>query len=111
MPDFTIETAWMCASNFYWMTHVTGSKGDTYKVWWGRLPEACAMDVGASHGWQCECKGFKFRGTCKHIASVKDQRCGWNAHMEPTMECDHDANGGPCCPECGGRVRSIRVAV
>lgn len=111
MPDFTIETAWTCASNFYWMTHVTGSKGDVYTVWWGLLPESRQLATGAQHGWQCECQGFKFRGTCKHIDSVKDQRCGWNGHLEPTYECDHDANGVPCCPECGGSVRPVRVAV
>lgn len=113
MPDFTLETTWTCASNFYWSTNVTGSKGDVYTVWWGRLPEARIMETGAQHGWQCECKGYKFRGTCKHIREVKadNDRCGWNATLEPSAECAYDSLEEPVCPECGGAVRAMRVAV
>jgi len=113
VPDFNIETSWTCATNQYWTTRVTGSQGDVYTVWWGRLPEARVMETGAQHGWQCECKGYQFRGTCKHIREVDEsgERCGWNAALEPSAECVHDADGEPCCPECGGPVRAYRVAV
>lgn len=113
MPDLTLETAWVCASNFYWLTHVTGSKGDVYTVWWGRLPEDRAFKVGAQHGWQCDCKGYRFRGTCRHIREVKasEARCGWNAEMEPSAEPGGSVDNDPVCPECGGPVRAIRVAV
>jgi len=113
VPDFTIETAWTCASNVYWETKVTGSKGDVYTVHFGRLPEGKAMELGASHGWQCECKGYKYRGTCRHIEQVKasGDRCGWNAELEVALECGYDASGEPCCPECGGPVRAMRVAI
>jgi len=111
VPDFDIVLAWTCASNLSWETKVTGSKGDAYTVWWGRLPEAKAMDVGATNGWQCECKAYKYRGHCKHIDSVKSQRCGWNAFLEPTCEPEKDQDGKPICPECGGPVRPMKVAV
>jgi hypothetical protein len=113
MPDFNIETAWTCATNNYWEKPVKGSKGDLYVVHWGRLSEARIMETGAQHGWQCTCRGYQFRGTCRHISQVKDggERCGWNSEMEPTAECAHDGDGEPCCPECGGSVRAMRVAV
>lgn len=113
MPDFTLETAWTCATNFYWSTDVEGSKGAVYTVHWGRLPEARIMETGAQRGWQCECKGYKFRGTCKHIKQVEasDLRCGWNATLETSEDCDYSGDGDPYCPDCGGAVRAMRVAV
>jgi hypothetical protein len=113
MPDFTLENAWTCASNVYWETKVTGSKGDVYTVHWGRLPESRAMETGAQRGWQCTCQGYKYRGTCRHIREVEASgaRCGWNSVLDVSAECAHDGNGEACCPECGGRVRSYRVAV
>jgi len=113
MPDFDIVATWTCASNFYFERAVKGSKGDLYVVRWGRLTEARIMETGAQHGWQCTCQGYRFRGTCRHIREVEasGERCGWNATLEPAVECDHDSDGEPCCPECGGPVRAMRVAV
>lgn len=113
MPDFDLVPTWTCASNFYFERVVTGSKGDVYTVHWGRLMEARAFETGAQYGWQCTCRGYKYRGTCRHIDEVKasGERCGWNGTLEPTAQCDHDANGEPCCPDCGGPVRVMRVAV
>jgi len=112
MPDFTLELTWTCATNYFWQTDVKGSKGDVYVVHWGRLPEARAMEAGVSHGWQCECKGYKFRGTCKHIAEVEAEgrRCAWNAELA-IVERPLNASKYPECPECGGPVRAMRVAV
>lgn len=113
MPDFDVIATWLCASNIYWETRVKGSKGDEYTVWWGRLPESLQDRFYCQHGWQCSCKGFKFRATCKHVEQVKasGERCAWNAELEPTAECARDSNGDPVCPECGGRVTTMRVAV
>ena len=113
MPDFDLVSTWTCASNFYCERHIQGSKGDLYVVHWGRLPEPRIMETGAQHGWQCTCRGYKFRGTCKHIVEVEEsgERCGWNGAMEPTAQCAHDADGHPVCPDCGGPVRALRVAV
>jgi len=38
---------------------VVGSKGDKYTV------------TQAHGGFSCSCSGFKFRGACKHVESVK----------------------------------------
>lgn len=111
--DFTIEVAWTCASNEYWETTVQGSKGDLYTVRFGLLSEAEADERRVSHDWQCECQGYRFRGTCKHIAQVKASgaRCGWNGAIDPGLTPAIDADGHRTCPQCGGRVKPIRVAV
>lgn len=115
MPDFMMESAWTCASNFYFERTVVGSGGDLYVVRWGRLTEARILETGAQHGWQCTCKGYKYRGTCRHIREVESsgERCGWNAEMEPTAEPYRNGlnNDEPECPQCGGALRVMRVAV
>lgn len=116
MPDLTIETAWTCRTNILWETVAPGSSG-MYRVAWERLPE----NAESQYGWTCECKSFKYRGSCKHIAMVQAakhnplahdrfKRCGWNAELDTTAEAgEHD--GEPCCPDCGGPVEAIQVAV
>jgi len=113
MPDFTVETAWVCASNFYSEIRITGSRGDRYVLHWGRLPESVVLKKNVQCGWQCTCVGHKFRGTCKHVRAIEaaDERCRWNAEMDPSAECARDADGDPCCPQCGGPVRSMQVMV
>lgn len=48
----------------------------------------------------CDCPGFKFRDTCKHLR-LEVEECGWNAleSSEPqTMLQKEDR----VCPRCGG---------
>lgn len=113
MTDLTLHSTWLCATNVYWETTVQGSKGAEYTVHWGRYSEALQDRFGVQNGWQCSCKGFKFRSTCKHVEHVKanNDRCAWNAELDVTAEAGSDSNGDPCCPNCGGRVVSMRVAV
>ena len=112
MPDFNIETAWTCVSNTHFETWVKG-KGGSYRVTFERLHEGAAT----VYGWRCGCVGFEHRGTCRHVEEVKanDPRCGWNACLEPTLECDIVDTGNEGyehrCPECGGPVEAFRVAV
>lgn len=110
MPVPTIATVRVCATVRYFQTEVVGSTGTVYRVHWGLLPEPRQEAEGALYGWQCECKAYKFRGTCKHILEVRDHRCAWNSDCELT-ECARDRDGASCCPECGGPVIPVRVAV
>jgi hypothetical protein len=109
MPDLTIEIAWTCKTNVYWETNVMGSQ--LYYVTWrqGPRPEADAM-----YGWHCSCPAYQYgHGKyCKHIEAViaEGKRCGWNAELDPTAQCDI-ANFEPFCPQCGGEVISFKVGV
>ena len=113
MPDLTEHTACTCQSNTSWETTVTGSKGDVYTVRYGRLYGRQADIQRCQYGYTCTCKGFAFRGTCGHVKQVEasDARCGWNSELDPGNGPEQDANGDPCCPECGAPVVSFRVAV
>lgn len=107
MPNLTIEVAWTCMSNFFFETVVVGSNEARYLVSWGPL---FAADRDSEYGWSCECKGFKYRGTCRHIDDAKTKRCGWNGTLEPTLEASK-RDGEPCCPKCGLDVQAVRVGV
>lgn len=99
MPDLTIEAGWMCCSNEHWETEVVGSKGDVYKVTFGWTPD------GNDFGCTCPQSRIK-RRECKHIKSVKHQRCGWHQQFDAG---DVDP-ADPKCPRCGGEVVAIRWA-
>lgn len=55
-------------------------------------------------GWKdirCECKGFQFRGNCKHVAQAMSQNCGWDSHYD-----DGEAKDGKC-PNCGSDTITV----
>jgi len=103
MPDLTLETRAVCETVLGFVTEVSGAKGAVYTVSFGE-----SVSGRYSHDWTCDCASFQFgrnRGrTCKHIESVKPTRCNWNADFG---DCgSHDA-----CPQCGGDVKVLRIAV
>ena len=112
MPDFNIETAFTCATNIMWgpIKMKSAKSGNTYHVSWGRLFGA---NRTAQFGWICTCRGYQIRGTCSHCKAVEKsgRRCGWNEELEPTYEPDTNERGERCCPDCGGEVHPMRVAV
>jgi hypothetical protein len=111
MPDLIEVVAWTCATNTCFEKKVTGSLGDTYMVRFARLYGRELERQGVQYGWTCTCKGFEFRGTCRHINATRKSRCGWNGVLEPTAQCEHDDEGRPCCPDCHGPVEPIKVGV
>lgn len=113
--DLTIETAWTCESNESWFTNVQGSRpGTSHTVSWERLYGKEARAQGAQFGYRCTCVGFDYRKTCSHVtqvAAASAHHCRWNAALDPGLPPDRDDQGNPVCPDCGGPVVPVRVAV
>jgi hypothetical protein len=106
MGDLNIETAWVCYSNIFFERKIESSTpGIFYKVIFGPL-----WNGPTQVGWTCGCRGFAKSGTCKHIAAAQKLRCGWNEGQDPGLEPRLGPGSKRDCPDCGGSVRSMRVA-
>jgi hypothetical protein len=49
----------------------------------------------------CECKGYQYRGRCRHQKEAHDDHCGWNA-VESDVQQTPEQEQKRECPECGG---------
>lgn len=96
MPDFTIETFWCCETALAWRGVIDG-----HAVRWGQLPPWA--DVG--YGFACDCKGYQFRKTCRHVKAAESLRCGWQQFAHGGQPIDGK------CPRCAGAVTAERYAV
>jgi hypothetical protein len=90
MPDLTVIHYRGCQDLDYFQMTVDGSKGNKYVV---------SCNRGR---WSCDCKGFKFRKTCKHVEEAQKNKCGWSQEWN-----DEEAvvkGGDYVCPKCGGET-------
>jgi len=95
MPDLTIEYMYQCTQ--LESATVAGSRGAVYQLRRHR------------GRWTCTCKGFEFRGTCKHVKEQEANGCTWHQQVdggEPKV-----VNGEKVCPECGSPAMVVKVAV
>jgi len=124
MPDLTIENSRMCTSNERWEREVPGSGGKSYVVRFEEIFDRQREARMSTHDYTCTCEQFqrrlKFRdgGYCKHIESVRSERCGWHATygggLDPSPLSEAEgaaAEADGCCPSCGGPTIAVRVAV
>lgn len=114
--SYDIEAAVFCA-DYLGVFMVPASNGkDKYTV----------TLSGPEGGAHCDCMAFKyFKGpaderTCKHIKQVWDEACLWNPQwheggpdtIDPVAHVDVSRFvPGQSCPECGGPVFPVRIAV
>lgn len=97
-PDFTLHTTVICKSNIDFAIDVPGSQGNLYKV------RFCYQHSGpVQYDWECPCKGFQHRKTCRHIEVAKRSFCGWNADLS-------SLSNEAICPRCGGPTEIQKVA-
>lgn len=91
-----ILTTWICSSRKHLEMTING-----HKVVWSYQPHGRVQ-----YDWTCDCKGFQFRKTCKHVVEAQKNRCSWNEALDFV---EKPSNGR--CPECGSDVESIRIGV
>ena len=96
MHDLTTEYYYHCQTAEEFSRVITGSSGSQYLVVYGKTPHG-----PYEHDWSCNCKGFQFRGKCKHIEVAKKLHCGWFQFSDG----GEPVNGK--CPNCGGDIRSM----
>lgn len=96
MADLTQHVAPVCRTVRTFATKVNGTG-----VYYGEMPRGSRYRFN----WFCDCGGEGVAG-CEHITAAKGQRCGWNAHMEP-----YQMDGETSCPDCGGELEYMLVAV
>ena len=94
MADLSIQYMYQCESHN--RATVIGSKGQKVQLrsFRGR--------------WECECKGYTYRGSCRHITEAKNG-CMWHQQVEGGEPVE--VNGEKRCPECGGPVEVVKVGV
>ena len=101
MADLTIEYYYMCVEKYNICLKVPSSDGTKkYRVEWVR----CGR--GGYGRFECECKGFQIRKTCRHVKEAEAKyNCGWHQQL-----CSGDPVGGKC-PECKGEIKSVACGV
>ena len=83
MPDLTTEYYYYCESIDGFRTEI-----GQYVVRHTRYA-----------GWDCTCKGWKYRKNCKHVAQAKEKFCGWHQFTSPEPLDDLSKELG-VCPKC-----------
>lgn len=96
MPDFTELVAPVCQSVTAFSVMVEGHRvtyGETLR---GRY----------RYDWECDCNEDTSQGHCSHVKAAMPQRCRWNKYFDP-----QPIPEGHRCPECGGPLAFVKVAV
>ena len=99
-PDFTILHARVCASVMEWR----GTVG-THEVKWGKAPASWPYAMR----YTCDCKGFQYRSTCRHVHEAAALRCNWGADALSGSPSTPNPDG--TCPDCGGPTVPIQIGI
>lgn len=94
-----IETFLWCLQNEHFEMHMASDSN----------PETEYLVSFSRGNWHCECRGFKYHRTCKHIEVAETFKCdyGFEAVMGSPA---HDWDDGNC-PKCGSKATGVKVAV
>jgi len=98
MAANTLVHYYQCVSCSDWEILIQGKTG-VHHVVFDRFSHKNRHRV--QHDYSCDCKGYKFRGTCKHIEDAKTKHCSWMQQIDGGEPKDGK------CPKCGSDVRSV----
>lgn len=114
MPDFNTVVFATCMTNIFWERKVKSSTGrGFYLVRFERVP----VTRGVQYDYTCNCKHYQYRcaniplAYCKHIAAVRDERCGWDQFLDGGKPVPGLGTTNLVCPKCAGELDYIKHAV
>lgn len=58
----------------------------------------------------CECKGYQFRGQCRHQHIALGQICGWREEPGEAVQTD-EQRANKVCPKCKNKTRWVMEVV
>lgn len=91
VPAVNLQAFQSCRSNEGWQAVRVQSDSDDKIVY------TVLVSPWRANESICDCPGYLFRGSCKHLKRASDDVCRWTgAPGEPR----HDA-----CPTCGGPLK------
>lgn len=85
-----------CESAFPWFTVEVESESEPGKIHNVMIPLP-TDDIG---DFICDCKGFEYRGHCRHVQDVADNLCRWDSFQGPEKQTP-DQEKKAICPRCG----------
>lgn len=88
-----------CESGFPWFTVEMESQSEPGVVHEVMVPLP-TDDIG---DFICDCRGFEYRGMCKHIEEVSENMCRWDSTLNAEQQTP-DQERDMMCPRCGGRT-------
>jgi len=100
MADLTIEYFYVCSERENVSVKFPSSDGkESYAVEWVNWKKSQPR-------WECNCAGFQFRKTCKHVKEVEAKyTCHWHQQFNDGEPVDGK------CPQCGGEIKSVPCGV
>lgn len=107
--SYDVVTMEDCASN-YGVFQVESSKAGLFYT---------VVFHGSEGPAHCECKGFEYKGDCKHVDEVWNQACMYNPQWndgksDPELvpfTFTYESFSPNPCPACGGPMVYVRRAV
>lgn len=105
MKNSIEEIYYACKTYIYWEISIEGNN-DTYTV---KYDKESHKSKGTEYDYSCTCKGYQFRGTCRHIEEAKKKHCNW--FQFDNGEAPKEIQDRKVCPKCGEECIKIKVGV
>lgn len=97
----TFKTFQQCSQSTGWKEiEIESSSGGQYTV---------VVPPWGDNDAVCDCRGFHFRGHCRHIQEASERYCDWSS-LKRDIQNDKQKMLS-ICPECGSNTITLTVEV